>query len=150
MTLTDVEQRARHHVYRTFLDTGRAPTVAESAEQLGLTHQEVAAARQRLADLHALALQTRSAEVWMAHPFSAVPTGYRVVAEDGRRWWANCGWDAVAIPTIAGVDAAIEAVCPDCGRPFELAVQDGAVRGDEGVVQFCVPPSRFWDDIGFT
>ncbi len=123
--------------------------MAESAERLGMTAGEVAAARRRLAGLHALALRPGTDEVWMAHPFSGVPTGYRVVSGE-RSWWANCGWDAVAIPPLVGADAVIEAACPDCGHAFDLRVRDGELAGDDGVVQFCVPPSRFWDDIGFT
>ncbi len=49
-----------------------------------------------------------------------------------------------------GVDAAIHTACPDCGRPFQLEVVEGVLHGDDGFVQFVVPPSLFWDDIGFT
>lgn len=85
----------------------------------------------------------------MAHPFSARPTSYRVVGE-ATSWWANCAWDALAIPTMLGVDATIEAACPDCGRAFDLRVASGDLVGDDGVVQFVVAPSRFWDDVEFT
>mgnify|MGYP002260981813 CR=1 FL=1 len=34
--------------------------------------------------------------VWMAHPFSGVPTDF-VVTINGRRWFANCVWDGLAI-----------------------------------------------------
>ncbi len=147
--LTEFDQRVRLDVYDRLVAGQPAPTVAESAAGLGSEEDEVAAARRRLADLHALALQPGTSEIWMAHPFSNVPTGYRVAGED-RSWWANCGWDAVAIPSLVGSDARIEAACPDCGHQFDLRVEGGELVGDDGVVQFCVPPSRFWADIGFT
>ncbi len=147
--LPDFDQRVRLDVYDRLVAGQPAPTVAESASRLGAAEDDVAAARHRLAVLHALALRPGTTDVWMAHPFSNVPTGYRVVG-DGRAWWANCGWDAVAIPSLVGIDASIEATCPDCGHPFDLRVENGQLRGDAAVVQFCVPPSQFWDDIGFT
>ncbi len=147
--LPELDQRVRLDVYDRLVAGERAPTVAESAVRLDAAEHDVAAARRRLDELHALALRPGSTDVWMAHPFSAVPTGYRVIG-DGRSWWANCGWDAVAIPTLVGQDARIEAACPDCGHDFDLEVAGGGLRGEDGVVQFCVPPSQFWDDIGFT
>ncbi len=147
--LSPLDQVVRLDVYRELVAGRMAPTVDESAARLGAGPGDVAAARHRLADLHALALRPGTADVWMAHPFSASPTGYRVMGDD-RAWWANCGWDAVAIPTMVGEDARIEAACPDCREPFDLRVEGGELHGDDGVVQFCVPPSQFWADIGFT
>lgn len=149
MALSDFDQAVRLDVYDLLVAGEPAPTTADSARRLGATDHEVAAARRRLADLHALALRPGTTEVWMAHPFSAVATGYRVVGDE-RAWWANCGWDAVAIPSLVGADARVEAVCPDCGHDFDLRIENGELRGDDGVVQFCVPPSQFWADVGFT
>ena len=98
---------------------------------------------------HALSLAPTTSNIWMAHPFSARPSAYRVVGETGS-WWANCAWDALAIPSMLGLDASIETSCPDCGHVFDLRVERGELAGDDGVVQFVVPPSQFWDDIGFT
>ncbi len=147
--LPPFDQRVRLDVYQSLVAGEPAPTTAASAARLDATTQDVADARRRLADLHALALWPGTTEIWMAHPFANSPTGYRVVG-GGRAWWANCGWDAVAIPTLVGEDARIEAACPDCGQAFDLRVEGGELRGNDGVVQFCVPPSQFWDDIGFT
>jgi hypothetical protein len=77
----------------------------------------------------------------MAEPFSAVPTAFAVRAGD-RRWWANCAWDALAIPPLVGVDAVVETACPDCGE----ALTD---RGD-AVAHFAVPARDWWRSIGFT
>lgn len=86
----------------------------------------------------------------MALPFSAVPTDYRV--ESGSRsWWANCAWDALAIPRLLGLD---DAVVRDLGDPVRrarvLAVESGALVDTHGFVHFCVPAARWWDDIVFT
>ena len=147
--MTEQDWAVRTHAIRHLADTGRSPTTAAMATALGLDQQAVEASLVRLADAHALALRSGTTDLWMVHPFSAVPTGYRVVSAT-TSWWANCAWDAVAIPTMLGVDARIEAGCPDCGRAFDLAVENGELQGDDGVVHFVVPPSRFWEDVGFT
>ena len=145
--MTDI-WRVRHHTYRHLAETGAAPSLDESASALRLTAPEVAQARRRLEDLHAMALLS-SAEIRMAHPFSARPTVYRVEGPE-TVWWANCAWDALAIPPMLGVDCVIESACADCGRDFDLQVLDGALSGDDGVVQFVVTPKKFWEDIEFT
>ncbi len=145
----DLDWDVRVDVFRHLAATGRAPSVQETAGELGLETATVEAARRRLADAHVLALKSGTYEVWMAHPFSAEATGFRVVAESGA-WWANCAWDALAIPSMLEVDARIEACCPDCDYQFDFSVSDGRLTGDDGLVHFVVPPSRFWEDIGFT
>ncbi len=84
----------------------------------------------------------------MAHPFSGVPTDYEVEAPDGRRWWANCAWDAVAIPGLVG-GATIRARMTTDGSLLEVDIRDGVVSPDH-VIHFRVPARNFWDDIGFT
>ena len=49
----------RNHVYGSFVATGRAPTPAEAAAELGLDESAVAAAFERLHDAHALVLAAR-------------------------------------------------------------------------------------------
>ena len=58
------------------------------------TVDEVREAYERLHDAHAIVLDAESRDVWMAHPFSAVPTEYRVEIGE-RSWFANCVWDAL-------------------------------------------------------
>jgi hypothetical protein len=85
----------------------------------------------------------------MAHPFSAVPTPYRVLTP-AAGYWANCAWDALAIPPMLGVDARIEARCPDCSDMLCYEFTAGNLQNAAGVVHFAVPPSRFWQNVGFT
>jgi hypothetical protein len=103
----------------------------------------------RLGEHHAFALVPGSGEIWMAHPFSAVPTPYRVNTSTGG-YWANCAWDAVAIPTMLGIDATVDARCPDCTESMMLEFRSGELSQGHGVVHFAVPPSRFWQNVGFT
>ena len=73
---------------------------------------------------HALVLQENGMELRMAHPFSAVPTPYRVSAA-GRWWYANCAWDAF------GVCAAL-VERDDVGKRLGDLVDEVLVHGREG------------------
>src|SRR6185503_47227 len=84
-------------VYQWILETGRVPLVAQVADRLSMAVEDVRTEVTRLQSIHAFALAPASAEILMAHPFSAVPTAY-VVRAGGRAFWANCAWDALAIP----------------------------------------------------
>ena len=140
----------RRHVYGRLGEGGPAPTVAETALVLGLDAHEVETAYRRLHEQRALVLRPGTSEIWMAHPFSAVPTDYEVEADDGRRWWANCAWDALGIPAATGADARARTRCADCGERIELEVRGGELGPGEAVTLFVVPAARWWDDIGFT
>ncbi len=85
----------------------------------------------------------------MAHPFSAVPTPYRVETP-ARAYRANCAWDAIAIPLLLGADGRVRTLCPQSGARFELTVTQGLAGPHGAVVRFPVPARSFWDDIGYT
>ena len=145
-----VDAGVRLHVYRELAEHGVAPTTAATAEALGLDPSEAAAAYRRLAAAHAIVLEPGTDDVWMAAPFSARPTGFRVRSGD-RQWFGNCVWDAAAIPPMLGVDGTVMSTCPDCDEPLELDVRDGSLHGPAGAVaHFAVPAARWWEDIGFT
>ena len=98
--------------------------------------------------MHVLVLDEHG-EVLMAHPFSAVPTPYRVETAT-RAYWANCAWDAIAIPLLLDTDGRTPTICPGSGERFELTVTGGRLHPAGAVVRFAVPVRDFWDDIGFT
>jgi hypothetical protein len=85
----------------------------------------------------------------MANPFSAVPTPFRVLADDGRSWWGNCIWDALGILAMLAVDGIVDTTCPDCGEPLQLRIERERLEPVEAVVHFAVPAARWWDNIGF-
>jgi hypothetical protein len=78
----------RHLIYTTFAGTSRAPTTLETAEHFNISIAEVESAYERLANAHHIALAPGSHGVWMAHPFSGLPTNY-VAEVNNRRYWGN-------------------------------------------------------------
>jgi glucose-6-phosphate isomerase len=78
----------RHFIYKTFAETSRPPTTLETADHFKIAIAAVEGAYDRLANAHHIALAPGSHGVWMAHPFSALPTNY-VTEIGGRRYWGN-------------------------------------------------------------
>jgi hypothetical protein len=146
---TDTDRRVRTVVYHEIIETANAPSAREIGTLLELPLDDVADSLGRLDASHALALQPDTLNVWMAHPFSAVETNFRVVTHH-RAYWANCAWDAVAIPSLLDLDATIEASCADCGTPITLTVRRRRLVEHDAVIHFAVPPTAWHDDIGYT
>jgi probable phosphoglycerate mutase len=145
---TPLERAVRLFIYQQFLKTARAPDLIAISRAVGATERDVAAALRRLADMHALVLAPATTNVWMAHPFSAVPTAYPVVAR-GITYWANCAWDAAGILSLTGGNGETHTRCADCGAEIVISVRNGSIDGD-GVVHYAVPPRRFWDNVAYT
>ena len=137
-------------IYRHFADTGRAPSPVEIAAHFRVTPDQVEEALHRLQrEADALVLIPGSPYIWMAEPFSAVPTSF-LVRTGERRWWGNCIWDGLAILALLGLDGDVSTACPRSGRPLRVTVDGGAPREAPGVVHFAVPACDWWRDIGFT
>lgn len=145
--MTEFERRVRAQIMTTLRDTSAAPSHDDLASALNSTADAVRAALDALADQHRLALLPGTDSVWMAHPFSAVPTDF-VVSAHGRSWFANCVWDGLGILGLVG-DGRVDTHSPASGHAIRLTVEGGRVFG-QALVHFLVPARRFWDDIGFT
>jgi Alkylmercury lyase len=138
----------RVFVYRHIVEHERPPTMEETAAGMDLPPAAVRAAYGRLHDGHALLLESGAHTIRMAWPFSGIPTPFRVQAR-GRRYWANCAWDALGIPALLQTDARIESVFADTGEPVTLTVADGGVQG-QGLAHFAVPFRRWYAALVFT
>jgi hypothetical protein len=145
-----LDRDVRLAVYRTFVEDARPPTPPEIAVELGVATLDVEASIRRLADGHVLVLAPGTPYVWMANPFSAIPTPFVVEVGD-RRYFGNCIWDALGISACLHADAHIRTYCPDCSEPLSLDVRDGELASSaEGVIHFAVSAAHWWDDIGST
>lgn len=143
--------RIRLWIFERLRDTGAAPRSSEIAAAFALPEAEARAALARLAGEHDAIVLDDAGEVWMAEPFSAVPTGFRVRC-GARAWWGNCIWDALAILSLLDVDGRVETRCPDSGEELVVGVESGALVEPAGgaVVHFAVPAADWWRDVGYT
>ena len=149
--VSELDAWIRLHVYERLAAGEPAPTPLTLAAAFHRSPAEVEQVLHRLQRDHdALVLLPGSPYVWMAEPFSAVPTSFEVAADDGRRWWGNCIWDALAILALVGADGTVRCACPDCGDPLEVRVEEGRPREPVGVAHFAIPAGEWWRSIGFT
>ena len=144
-----LDRDVRLAIMRGFVEDGRPPAPDELARSLDVAQIDAEAALRRLAEAHLVVLAPGTPYVWMANPFSAIPTSYRVQS-GGRPWFGNCIWDALGILAAVGVDGRISTTCPDCGEPLELRTEGERISGDEAIVHYALPAARWWEDIGST
>lgn len=149
LDLTDFDRDVRVAVYRAFADSGSAPSLDDLAAIVSRAPADVAAALDRLQQAHALVLAPGTHTIWMAHPFSAVPTAYGARLHH-RRYWANCAWDFFALPALVGSSGALAARCAYSGEALDATFEHGALVRAQGVLHFVVSPKRFWENVAFT
>lgn len=149
MVALELDSRVRLAVYQHFVRFGVAPTARDVGDAVGASPVVIADSFERLAAAHVLVLDPATRGLWMAMPFSAVPTSFRVATSAGD-WWANCAWDALGISAMLQIPAEITISCPGCGDPPPVRTTGRALSTGSGVVHFAVPAASWWDDIGFT
>ena len=143
-----LDRAVRLHVFRQVAETARVPKPDEIAAALGWPLLEVEEALRRLAAARLLILAPGTANLWLAPPFCAVPTDFRVSAA-GRTYWGICIWDALGIAAALRADATIMARCGDCGDELVLQVRDGRLDRSDGIVHVATPALRSWDNIAY-
>jgi len=137
-------------IYQHFVATGRAPSPVEIAAHFQLTPGAIEPRLRRLQDeADALVLLPGTSYIWMAEPFSALPTSF-IVRAGPRVWWGNCIWDALAILALVGTDGVVSTACPHSGQPLLVSATKGGLEDGQGIVHFAVPAREWWRDIGFT
>ena len=139
----------RRHIYDRIVERGAPPKIQELAAFFGVSAD---AARNAVANLNVgktVLVDPPSGEVWMAGPFSAHPTDYRVQGER-TAWFANCAWDMLGVAVIANERVSVETHCCDCGERMVFDVDPRTGPAVDAIVHFLVPARRWYDDIGFT
>lgn len=145
---SDFDWAVRTRIYRGFAEAGRAPVVPEIAAAVGGTEFQVRASLQHLYSAHEIAPLTDGDGVWMANPFSNVPTDFPVETQT-MTCYASCAWDALGVPAILGTDGWTRTRCAESGEALDFGVEAGVVKGN-GVIHLVTPIRDAWSDIGFT
>jgi len=145
----DLEVRTKLAIYEHFAATGLRPALRDIASRLEV---EVARARESFARLRAqrvLVLEPDGESILMAPPFSGVPTQHRVTSS-GVSYYANCAWDALAIPAALRRAAVVVSRCEQSLEPLELHVGTDGPETSIWLFHCVVPAAKWWDDIVFT
>lgn len=148
--MQDVDRTARKFVFDYFLQQGSAPALEEIASHLGTTLAEGRDVLSRLDAGHQLKLLENTDRILMAFPFSAISTPYRVVRQDGRRYFANCAWDSIAFHPMLAESIGIESFCSHCGAPVQFRLEGHRGKSTSGplpLVHLRLPAAEWWKDI---
>ena len=135
-------------VLRTMVAEGCAPHYTDVAREFGVAPD---AGRQLVRDL-----MNAGVPAWLHPdtdliasfpPFNNLPTQYRLVVDGERKWYAQCGLEALAACwTFPGKSVRVEAPCLDCGDPIEVTVRDGRIESTrpDGMRAYVALPVREW------
>jgi hypothetical protein len=146
----DADTTIKMTLYRLIAETGKAPDAGEMAAASGFSEADVLSS---FARLHARRLLVPEPgdprRIRMAPPFSGIPTAFPVDAM-GKRYYANCVWDAYGIPAALHADAVIPATDAVTGELLTLEVRGGEPVPLPYLAHFAVPAARWWEDILYT
>lgn len=146
----ELDQAVKEAIYGFVAQEGRPPVLDETAAQVGAGRDDVRAACQRLGVSRQLVLMPDGESIRMAGPFSGVPTQH-VVRAKGRRYFANCAWDAFGIPAALRAEAEVESRCEQSGEPLLLHCGlDGPPPTPSWVFHSVVPAAHWWRDVVYT
>ena len=150
MPQDDFDTQVKLVIYRITAETGSIPDAATVAADTKFGEPEVLAAFQRLHGKRLLVPEPGDpARIRMAPPFSGIPTAFPVDA-NGRRYYANCVWDAYGVAAALHADAVIPAQDGFTGESLVLEVRSEQPVRQPYVAHFAVPAAKWWDDIVFT
>jgi len=146
----DLEATVKLALYRITAESGVVPGSAEVAESINIAEEEVRAAFARLQAKRLLVAEPGDASrIRMAPPFSGIATAFPVEAR-GKRYFANCVWDAFGIAAALHADAIIPTADGFSGEALTLEVKNNRPVAQSYVAHFAVPAAHWWDDIVFT
>ena len=150
MPSDELDTKVKLAIYRITADTGVVPTSGEVARKIDIDEAEVLGAFGRLHGKRLLVPEPGDpTRIRMAPPFSGVPTSFPVDA-NGKRYYANCVWDAYGIAAALHADAIIPASDGQTGEALTLEVKNNQPVSKPYVAHFAVPAAHWWDDIVFT
>ena len=146
----EIDTTVKLTVYQMIAGTGLIPTSFYVAQAINLSEATVRAAFARLYAKRLLVPERDDpSRIRMAPPFSGVATSFPVEAK-GKRYYANCVWDAFGIAAALHADAVIPATDGHSGESLTLEIKDGRPLPQPYFAHFAVPAAHWWDDIVFT
>jgi hypothetical protein len=126
LTLLD---RAHAAIMRRMVETGQALHYTELAAELGLPVEEGRRTLRELIDTGIPAWQHPGTDYIVSFPpFHNLPTQYRISVDGEQKWFAQCGFEALAVRWLfPGRTVRIDAPCLDCGERVRLEMRDEQV-----------------------
>lgn len=146
----EFHEHIRYQINRYIFDHGYAPDSQELADLSSVSVNQVNEALEVLAGQHALVLHPNSHKIWIAHPFSLMPTLFWV--ESGEKgWYSNCTWCSLGVASLVeNEDVTIYTKLNGTKDPLEIHINNGRIKEEHLLVHFLVRPINFWDNVIYT
>ena len=144
--------QVRKFVFDNLREHSVPPVLEAMMARFGLSRDDAFEVVRALEEAHHIKLVPGTQRILMAFPFSAIATPFRVTS-GGRRYYANCAWDAVALHATLGAPVEIDSWCHHCAAQFQIALTDGHMSRasvPDPRVYLALPAARWWDDIVLT
>ena len=146
----DLDTKIKLAIYAVTAETGRVPNSSELSRKTEMDESEILEGFKRLHAKRVLLPEPGDpTRIRMAPPFSRIPTKFPVEA-NGKRYYANCVWDAYGIAAALHCDAISRASDGHTGEALTLEVKNSAPVLKPYVAHFAVPAAHWWDDLVFT
>ena len=145
----DDDRSVKLAIYRHFATEASRPSPGDIASTTRLAMDDVIRALARLRTQRVLLLEPDGTTIRMAPPFSGVPTQH-VAEVAGKRYFANCAWDALGIPAALQQSGIVHSRCEQSHEPLLLTVGRDGPEPTSWVFHCLVPAARWWDDLVYT
>ena len=151
----NVLDHAFHLIMSQIVETGQAPHYWDLAGPLRCS---VGEARQVVLDIMATGypgtLYPGTDQIVWFPPLSSLPTQYRITVDGQQKWYAQCGFEALAVCWLFPRRVVhIDAPCLDCHSAVHLEMRDGQIlrAQPDGIVGHLNRPWRLApEDLPFT
>jgi hypothetical protein len=144
------EPRLRHFIFEWCLAKEQPPVIEELVTAFSASREECRKALLSLESRRLLVLLPGTDRILMAHPFSGIVTPFCAATANGKRYFANCAWDAIAFHVMLQEDVAITSFCHHCGGPIDVRLSGqrvGHAAPETTVVFLALPAAQWWKDV---
>ena len=112
-------------VMRRVVADGQAPHYTELGAELGIDLSDAKDLVHELVGMTPGWVHPGTDYLASFPPFNMQPTHYRVAIDGDQRWFAQCGFEALAIRwLVPGQEVHIDAPCLCCGEPIAIVMSD--------------------------
>ena len=143
-------KRVRKYLYDYFVANGTSPELASIRDDLMLSQDQTWEGLHQLERANFVVFVPGTEDIVKVPPFSAVPNRFRLVAEDGRHWYAGCAGEATTLNAfLPGVRVSVRSWCPTCWDPIVFELRDREVLSmpcTDAVVHIGTHPDHFRDN----